>query len=119
MALPCRVRRDAGKNQETADVTHNIDDPLVRHIGKLSRIELTDEQVAPFGRQLSAILEYFDKLSELDTDGVEPMAHAIELRNVLADDAPGESLTTEAALANAPKRDGDFFMVPKVIGGSQ
>ena len=100
-------------------MTQTIDEPLVRHIGKLSRIELTDEQVSTFGRQLSAILEYFDKLSELDTDGVEPMAHAVELRNVLADDAPGESLTPEAALANAPKRDGDFFMVPKVIGDSQ
>lgn len=119
MALPYRGGRDAGKHQETADVTQNIDESLVRHIGKLSRIELTDEQVSTFGPQLSAILEYFDKLSELNTDGVEPMVHAVELRNVLAEDTPGESLTPDAALANAPKRDGAFFMVPKVIGGSQ
>lgn len=96
-----------------------IDEKTVRHIGKLSRIELTDEQVDMFGRQLGAILEHFNKLSELDTESVEPMPHAVELRNVLADDTPGESLPTEAALSNAPQREGDFFAVPKVIGDSQ
>lgn len=96
-----------------------IDEKTVRHIGKLSRIELTDEQVATFGRQLASILEYFNKLAELDTSDVEPMPHAVELRNVLADDEPAASLDTEAALANAPAREGDFFAVPKVIGDSQ
>lgn len=96
-----------------------IDLDLVRHIGKLSRIELTDQQVKTFSRQLAAIIEYFDKLNELDTANVHPMAHAVEIHNVLADDAPGVSLTPEEALANAPQRDGDFFKVPKVIGDSQ
>ena len=96
-----------------------IDVDLVRHIGKLSRIELTDAEVRTFSRQLADILEYFDKLQQLDTDRVEPMVHPVELHNVLADDAPGESLPPEAALANAPQRDGDFFKVPKVIGDSQ
>jgi len=96
-----------------------IDLDTVRHIGKLSRIELTDEQVETFAVQLGGILEYFDKLQELDTTGVEPMAHAVELHNVLADDVPGKSLTPDEALANAPQRDGDFFKVPKVIGDSQ
>ena len=96
-----------------------IDADLVRHIGKLSRIELSEEQVEPLGRQLAAILEYFDKLQELDTEGVEPMAHAVELHNVLADDVPAAGLPPEKALANAPERDGDFFKVPKVIGDSQ
>ncbi|HUT57992.1 MAG TPA: Asp-tRNA(Asn)/Glu-tRNA(Gln) amidotransferase subunit GatC [Phycisphaerae bacterium] len=96
----------------------SIDTDLVRHIGKLSRIELTDEQIAVFSRQLGAILSSFDKLQELDTADVEPMAHAVELRNVLADDVPGESLPPDEALANAPQRDGDFFKVPKVIEDS-
>ncbi|HUT01756.1 MAG TPA: Asp-tRNA(Asn)/Glu-tRNA(Gln) amidotransferase subunit GatC [Phycisphaerae bacterium] len=96
-----------------------IDEDLVRHIGKLSRIELSDEQVQTFRRQLASILEYFGKLRELDTEGIEPMAHATELHNVLADDVPGESLSPQQALANAPDRDGDFFKVPKVIGDSQ
>jgi aspartyl-tRNA(Asn)/glutamyl-tRNA(Gln) amidotransferase subunit C len=92
---------------------------LVRHIGRLSRIELTDQQVQTFGRQLAGILEYFDKLQELDTSQVQPMAHAVEIQNVLADDEPRPSLSAQQALANAPQRDGDFFRVPKVIGDSQ
>jgi aspartyl-tRNA(Asn)/glutamyl-tRNA(Gln) amidotransferase subunit C len=100
-------------------MSKTIDADLVRHIGKLSRIELTAQQVDTFAGQLASILSYFDKLSELNTDNVEPMAHAVELRNVLADDVPHQSLTAEQALANAPQRDGDFFKVPKVIGESQ
>lgn len=96
-----------------------IDVNLVRHIGKLSRIELSEQEVQTFRHQLAAILEYFGKLQELDTEGVEPMAHAVELHNVLAADVPGESLSPDEALANAPARDGDFFQVPKVIGDSQ
>ena len=96
-----------------------IDEHLVRHIGKLSRIELSDEQVQTFCRQLADILEYFGKLRQLDTEGVEPMAHAAELDNVLAEDEPAAGLTPAEALANAPDRDGDFFKVPKVIGDSQ
>ena len=92
-----------------------IDAQLVRHIGKLSRIELSEEEVRTFRGQLEAILEYFDKLQELDTAAVEPMAHAVEIHNVLAGDAPAPGLSPEQALANAPQRDGDFFKVPKVI----
>ncbi|MFB3893517.1 MAG: Asp-tRNA(Asn)/Glu-tRNA(Gln) amidotransferase subunit GatC [Phycisphaerae bacterium] len=95
-----------------------IDEKLVRHIGKLSRIELSDEQVRMFAGQLAGILAYVDKLQELDTTGVEPMAHAVELSNVLAEDSPGASLSPEQALANAPQRDGNFFKVPKVIDDS-
>jgi len=97
-------------------MSKTIDLDMVRHIGRLARIELTDEQARTFARQLGGILEYFDKLQELDTAGVEPMSHVVELTNVLADDVPGESLSPADALANAPQRDGDFFKVPKVIG---
>ncbi len=100
-------------------MSQTIDEHLVRHIGKLSRIELSDEQVQTFCRQLADILEYFGKLAQLDTEGVEPMAHAAELDNVLAEDVPAKGLTPGQALANAPDRDGDFFKVPKVIGDSQ
>lgn len=93
-----------------------IDSDLVRHIGRLSRIELTDDEVRTFAKQLTAIVEYFDKLQELDTENVQPMPHAVELYNVLAEDQPGESLSPDQALANAPQRDGNFFKVPKVIG---
>ena len=100
-------------------MSDEIDVDMVRHIGKLSRIELTDEEVSRFARQLGDVLEYFGKLGQLDTEGVEPMAHAVEIRNVLAADEPAESLPPQQALANAPQRDGDFFKVPKVIGDSQ
>ena len=93
-----------------------IDLDLVRRIGRLSRIELRDEQVQALSRQLGDILGYFDKLQELDTDNVEPMPHAVEIHNVLAADELGKSLTPDEALANAPQRDGNFFKVPKVIG---
>jgi len=95
-----------------------IDPDLVRHIGVLSRIELRDEQVDVLARQMGSIIGYFDKLQELDTDSVEPLAHAADVFNVLADDTPGPSLEPDRALANAPARDGDFFKVPKVIGDS-
>ena len=93
-----------------------IDTDLVKHIGRLSRIELTDDEVRTFAGQLAAIVEYFDKLQELDTENAQPMAHAVEIENVLAEDKPCESLSPNEALANAPERDGDFFKVPKVIG---
>ena len=98
---------------------HNpIDSDLVRHIGVLSRIELSDDQVAVLARQLGSILGYFDKLQELDTENVEPLAHGADVYNVLGDDTAGTSLSPDQALANAPARDGDFFKVPKVIGDS-
>lgn len=96
-----------------------IDLDLVRHVAKLGRIELTEPQVQTFGRQLASILDYLEKLNELDTTNVEPMVHAVEIHNVLADDRPHQSLTPDQALANAPQREGDFFKVPKVIGDSQ
>jgi aspartyl-tRNA(Asn)/glutamyl-tRNA(Gln) amidotransferase subunit C len=98
-------------------MTTQIDAELVRHIGNLSRIELTDEEVSTFVRQLGDVLEAFGKLQELDTQNVSPMAHAVELQNVFGDDIPHTSLTPDEALANAPDRVEDFFRVPKVIGG--
>ena len=99
-------------------MTNAITGEQVRHIGRLARIELTDAQADAFGRQLADIVGYFDKLKELDTDGVEPMVHALEVTNVLAPDVAEASLAPGEALANAPDRDGDYFKVPKVIGDS-
>ena len=96
-----------------------IDTDKVRHIAMLARIRLDEGQIETLKGELAGILGYFDKLQELRTDDVEPMAHAIQIHNVLAEDIPARSLTSSEALANAPRRDGDFFMVPKVIGESQ
>ena len=99
-------------------MSDTVDEKLVRHVSLLSRITLSDAEVATFGAQLSSIVSYFGKLNELDTTDVEPMAHALDFHNVLADDVLAAGLSPDAALANAPARDGDFFSVPKVIGDS-
>ncbi|MCD6365090.1 MAG: Asp-tRNA(Asn)/Glu-tRNA(Gln) amidotransferase subunit GatC [Planctomycetes bacterium] len=95
-----------------------VDTDMVRDIAALSRIKLDDSQLEPLSRQFAGILGYFDKLQQLDTENVEPMAHAVEIHNVLAGDVPSPSLSAEEALANAPQRSGDFFTVPRVIGES-
>lgn len=88
----------------------------VRHVAKLARLHLSDAEVARFTEQLAHVLDYVEKINELDVDGVEPMAHPLDLTNVLRDDAERPGIAVDAALANAPQRDGPFFSVPKVIG---
>ncbi len=95
----------------------NISEAEVRKVAKLARLELSDAEVAEFTGQLSAILEYVEKMNELDTDGVEPLAHCLPISNVWREDDVSESLGTEAALANAPERDGAFFKVPRILEG--
>lgn len=91
----------------------------VRHVARLARLALSDEQVARYARQLESILEYVAKIGQADLAGVEPMAHALPLRNVLREDVAKEGLPLEQVLANAPHRDGPFFEVPKVLGGDE
>ena len=88
----------------------------VRHVAKLARLKITDKEVELFGRQLSAILEYVRQLEDLDTEGVEPLAHCQPIHNVFRADEVRKSLSNEEALANAPQRDGEYFAVPKVLG---
>ncbi|MHC4186069.1 MAG: Asp-tRNA(Asn)/Glu-tRNA(Gln) amidotransferase subunit GatC [Planctomycetota bacterium] len=95
-----------------------IDSEQVRKVAKLSRLELTEAEVEEFSGQLSAILEYMEKMNELDTAGVEPLAHCLPVSNVFRNDAVKESLGTDKALANAPDKDGEFFKVPKILDDS-
>jgi aspartyl-tRNA(Asn)/glutamyl-tRNA(Gln) amidotransferase subunit C len=95
-----------------------IDEAQVRKVAKLSRLELTDAEVQEFTGQLSAILDYVEKMNELNTDGIEPLAHCLPVSNVFREDRVTESLGTEKTLANAPQRDGDFFKVPKILDDS-
>ena len=87
----------------------------VRHIAHLARLKLTDEEVAKFGDQLNSVLEYMDKLNEVDTDDVEPTAHALSICNVFREDEPVEPMGVEKVLANAPAKVPPFFKVPKVL----
>jgi len=95
-----------------------IDAEQVRKVAKLSRLDLTETEVAEFAGQLSAILDYMEKMNELDTTNVEPLAHCLGVKNVFREDTARESLGTEKALANAPQRDGEFFKVPKILDDS-
>ncbi len=87
----------------------------VRWVAHLARLELSDADLETMTPQLRAIVDYVNQLQEVNTDGVEPMAHAVEVRNVFRDDEPAPSLPVDEALANAPQRRGDFYAVPAVL----
>ena len=87
----------------------------VRWVAKLARLELSDSELEMMTRQLGAIVTYVDQLQKVNTDGVEPLAHALPIHNVFRDDEPRPSLPVDAALANAPDRRGDFYGVPAVL----
>jgi len=84
----------------------------VLHVARLARLELSEDEVAKFTEQLSAILEAVAKVSELDLADVEPTAHPLDVVNVWAEDEPRPSIPVEDALANAPAREAGFFKAP-------
>ena len=92
-----------------------IERKTVEHVAKLARLQLSEAELAAYGKQLGAILDYIAKLEGLDVSGTEPLAHAAESADVMRDDAPRASLPRDAALQNAPERTPDFFVVPKVV----
>ena len=87
----------------------------IHYVPNLARIALSPEQEARLAAQLGDILGYVKKLEELDVTGVEPMAHAVPLSNVLRTDEVQPSIPQEAALANAPKQANGLFVVPKIV----
>lgn len=87
----------------------------VRKVAKLARLKLSEAEVEQFSGQLGAVLGYVEVLNELNTEGVEPLAHPLEIADVLRDDVPKSSLSREAALSNAPKSDGKCFLVPQIL----
>ena len=89
----------------------------VAHVAHLARLGLTETELTLLEGQLNHILDQYAKLAELDTAAIPPTAQTIELENILRDDVANPSLPVEAALANAPARQGDFIVVPAIIGG--
>jgi aspartyl-tRNA(Asn)/glutamyl-tRNA(Gln) amidotransferase subunit C len=87
----------------------------VRWIAHLARLELPAAELDILRRDLNAIVHYVDQLQSLNTDGVEPLAHTLELANVFRDDVPVPSLPVDEILANAPDRQADFYAVPAVL----
>lgn len=92
-----------------------MDIDQVRKVAKLARLDLADADLPVLAKQLTSILAYVDQLKQLNTDGVEPMAHPLSIQNVFRADEPGVSLLVDEALSNAPSRNGNFFGVPAVL----
>jgi len=90
----------------------------VAKVGLLARLALTDAELERMTGELSKIVGLVSQLGELDTTAVEPLAHPLDTRNVFRADEPALSLTTEQALASAPRHDGSCFLVPAVLGES-
>jgi aspartyl-tRNA(Asn)/glutamyl-tRNA(Gln) amidotransferase subunit C len=84
----------------------------VLHVARLARLELSDDEVAKFQKQLSDILEAISKVSELDLTDVPPTAHPLEIENAWAEDVPRPCLPLDEVFANAPDRDDDHFRTP-------
>lgn len=92
-----------------------LTDDEVAKVALLARLRLTREELATFTGQLNQIVDFVAQLRELDTTDVEPLAHGVEVRNVFRDDVRGPSLPREDALANAPERNVEAFLVPAVL----
>ena len=87
----------------------------VRHVARLARLELDEEEVARMTRELATVVGYVEQLQAVDTTGIEPVAQITGLVNVTRNDEPGPMLSTEAALANAPRANHEAFLVPKAV----
>ena len=87
----------------------------VAKVALLARLRLSPDELRTFTGQLNAIVDYVAQLQEPDVAGVEPLAHGVEVRNVFREDVRGEALPREAALANAPRRNAEGFLVPAVL----
>ena len=87
----------------------------VRYVAQLARLNLSDDEIATFQKQLGNVLEYVAKLNALDVSSVEPTAHANAVFNVFRADEPRDGFTAEEALANAPRKANGLFVVTKVV----
>jgi aspartyl-tRNA(Asn)/glutamyl-tRNA(Gln) amidotransferase subunit C len=88
----------------------------IEKVALLARLQLTEAEVASMTADLGQIVGYVDQLAEVNTEGVEPMAHAVEVTNVFRADEVTPSLPRDEALANAPHRDERGYLVPAVLG---
>lgn len=87
----------------------------VRHVAKLARLEFSEEEEARMAEEMSQILEYVEKLNELDTSGVPPMSHVLEVKNVFRKDEIKSRIDQDQALEPAPEAEQGYFQVPKVV----
>lgn len=86
----------------------------VEHVAKLARLALSEDEKKRFAEQLGRIIDHFNELEQVDTNGVEPMSHVLPIVNVLREDEVKESLGRERLLENAPEIENGFFRVPRI-----
>jgi aspartyl-tRNA(Asn)/glutamyl-tRNA(Gln) amidotransferase subunit C len=115
LALVARAFRARGPVEIEERTRMSLSIAEVAKVALLARLRLDPAELETFTGQLNSIVEYVAQLQELDTAGVEPLAHGIEVRNVFRDDVRGPALAREQALANAPKRNEVGFLVPAVL----
>ncbi len=96
-------------------MAQKIDIKTVDEIAHLARLEFNDEAKGEILNDMNRMLAFVDKLNELNTDNVEPLIYMTEERSVLREDEVKVTVTQQEALKNAPKKDSDYFKVPKVI----
>ena len=87
----------------------------VAYVASLAQLSLDDQACERLVKEMGDILQYMDKLNELDTEGIEPTMHAMAMTNVFREDVVGHSLERDQALMNAPRTDGEYFLVPKIL----
>ena len=92
-----------------------LSEEQVRNVAMLSRLELTDDEIRHFTKDLGSILGYVEQLNELDTSTVPPTSHSFHVENVFREDIVRKSLSNEEALANAPDHEDECFKVPAVL----
>ena len=92
-----------------------ITEDEAKHIVKLARLSLSEEELSTYSGQLNTIIGYVEQLNTLDTSGIEPTSHVLPINNVMRDDTQAPSLSDEEALKNAPDPADNFYRVPKII----
>lgn len=92
-----------------------VNKETVEYVAHLARIELTQDELERLSSQLSSIVGFIDKLSELNVQNISPTSHILPINNILREDLPKGSLPVNKVLENAPVKEGNFFEVPKVI----
>jgi len=109
----CMSEKPAGLRYDRPMATLSRAD--VEHVAHLARLGLTEDELTLLEGQLNHILDQYAILTRLDTEHIPPTAQTIELENILRDDVAGPSLPADAVLANAPAREGEFFLVPPIL----
>ena len=92
-----------------------ISDETIEYVGILAKLELSDEDKENAKKDMASMLDYIDKLGELDTEGIEPMSHIFPVQNVMREDVVTHGDGSDDTLKNAPESNGEAFIVPKTV----